>query len=47
MQRLARVPLQQENQDAVALLSHYDELMQIIVRYLPPSTATLFARPEV
>lgn len=47
MQRLARVPLQQENQAAVALLSHYDELMQIIVRYLPPSTATLFARPEV
>ncbi|MGC6376821.1 hypothetical protein ACNO7L_03260 [Bisgaard Taxon 45] len=47
MQRLARIPLQQENQAAVALLSHYDELMQIIVRYLPPSTATLFARPEV
>ncbi|UDW83197.1 hypothetical protein K7G91_001522 [Pasteurella canis] len=47
MQRIARFTLQNENQSAIDLLSHYDELMRIIVRYLPPSTATLFARPEL
>ncbi|MDO5054742.1 MAG: hypothetical protein Q4D86_05410 [Pasteurella oralis] len=47
MQRLARFTIQNENQSAIDLLSRYDELMHIIVRHLPPSTATLFARPEV
>lgn len=47
MQRLARFTIQQEHNNAIQLLSHYDELIAIIMRHLPPSTATLFARPEI
>lgn len=47
MQRLARFTIQQENQQAIQLLSQYDQLMAIITRHLPPSTATIFARPEI
>ncbi|MGX3012400.1 hypothetical protein ACWIVY_00665 [Ursidibacter sp. B-7004-1] len=47
MQRLARFTVEEINQNAIALFSHYDELRQIILRHLSPSTATLFARPEI
>ncbi len=47
MQRLARVNLEQQNLTAVGLFSHYDEIVSLLNRYLPPSTAFIFARPEV
>ena len=47
MQRLARVNLVQQNPTAVELFSHYDEIVSLLNRYLPPSTASMFARPEV
>nr|WP_314954103.1 hypothetical protein [uncultured Aggregatibacter sp.] len=47
MQRLARVNLEQQNLAAVELFSHYDEIVSLLNRYLPPSTAFIFARPEV
>ena len=47
MQRLARVNLEQQNPTAVELFSHYDEIVSLLNRYLPPSTASMFARPEV
>ncbi len=39
MQRLARVNLEQQNLAAVELFSHYDEIVSLLNRYLPPSTA--------
>ena len=47
MQRLARVNLDQQNSAAVDLFGHYDEVTTILLRHLPPSTATMLARPEV
>ncbi|UEA16283.1 hypothetical protein K7G92_001520 [Pasteurella canis] len=47
MQRLARFSIQTENQEAIELLSRYSEIESLLLRHLPPSTATLFARPEV
>ena len=47
MQRLARVNLDQQNSAAVELFGHYDEVTTILLRHLPPSTATMLARPEV
>ena len=47
MQRLARFKLQEINQNATALFCHYDEIIKILRSYLPPSTATLFAKPEI
>ena len=47
MQRLARVNLDQQNASAVELFGHYDEITTILLRHLPPSTATMLARPEV
>ncbi len=46
MQRLARLTKQEGDTVAVALFSQYDELISILQRYLPPSTASLFARPR-
>ncbi|MFD1804965.1 hypothetical protein ACFSAV_01005 [Pasteurella oralis] len=45
MQRLARFSIQTENQEAIELLSRYSEIERILLRHLPPSTVTLFARP--
>ncbi len=47
MQPLARVNFEQQNPTAVELFSHYDEIVSLLNRYLPPSTAFIFARPEV
>ena len=47
MQRLARVNLDQQNSAAVDLFGHYDEVTTILLRHLPPSTATMLARPDV
>jgi len=47
MQRLARVNLEQQNVDAVELFDHYDEIVALLNRHLPPSTASMLARPEV
>ena len=47
MQRLARFKLQEINQNVTALLVHYDEIIKILRSHLPPSTATLFAKPEI
>ena len=47
MQRLARVNLEQQNPTAVELFGHYDEIVSLLNRHLPPSTASMFARPEV
>ncbi|WP_204352505.1 hypothetical protein [Aggregatibacter kilianii] len=47
MQRLARVTLDQQNTQAVELFGHYDEIVGLLNRHLPPSTATMLARPEV
>ncbi|KAE9527427.1 VWA domain-containing protein [Testudinibacter aquarius] len=46
MQRLARLTKQESDASAVALFSQYNELMLILLRHLPPSTASLFARPR-
>ena len=46
MQRLARFKLQEINQNVTALFAHYDEIIKILRSHLPPSTATLFAKPE-
>ena len=47
MQRLARVNLEQQNPTAVELFRYYDEIVSLLNRYLPPSTSSMFARPEV
>ena len=47
MQRLARVNLDQQNRAAVELFGHYNEITAILLRHLPPSTASMLARPEV
>ena len=47
MQRLARFKLDEINQNAIVLFEHYDEIIKIIRSHLPPSTATLFAKPEI
>lgn len=47
MQRLARVNLEQQNVAAVELFGHYDEIVALLNRHLPPSTASMLARPEV
>ena len=47
MQRLARVNLDQQNSAAVELFGHYNEITAILLRHLPPSTASMLARPEV
>ena len=47
MQRLARFKLEEINQNATVLFEHYDEILKILRAHLPPSTATLFAKPEI
>jgi hypothetical protein len=47
MQRLARFKLEEINQNASVLFEHYDEILKIVRAHLPPSTATLFAKPEI
>ncbi|MGC6405157.1 hypothetical protein ACNO7K_01745 [Bisgaard Taxon 45] len=47
MQRLAFLTLQNPQQDAINLLSRYDEIERILRRHLPPSTVDLFARPDL
>ena len=47
MQRLARVGLEQYNREAIELFHHYDDIVAVLNRYLPPSTANILARPEV
>ncbi|MFP4792832.1 vWA domain-containing protein [Pasteurella multocida] len=47
MQRLAFFTIQNIHQNAINLLSRYDEVAGILRRHLPPSTVALFARPEV
>ena len=47
MQRLARFKLEEINQNAAVLFEHYDEMLKIVRAHLPPSTATLFAKPEI
>ena len=47
MQRLARTNIEQHNVAAVGLFSRYDNIVSILNRHLPPSTATMFARPVV
>ena len=47
MQRLTRINLEQQNIAAVELFHHYDDIMTILRHHLPPSTAAMFARPEV
>ena len=47
MQRLARFKLEEINQNATVLFEHYDEILKIVRAHLPPSTATLFAKPEI
>ena len=47
MQRLARVGLEQYNREAIELFHHYDDIVAVLNRYLPPSTASILARPEV
>ena len=46
MQRLARVNLEQQNPTTVELFGHYDEIVSLLNRHLPPSTASMFACPE-
>jgi len=47
MQRLARVGLEQYNWEAIELFHHYDDIVAVLNRYLPPSTTNILARPEV
>lgn len=47
MQRLARIGLDQYNQEAIELFHHYDDIVRVLNHYLPPSTANILARPEV
>ena len=47
MQRLSRVKFEQQNKTAVELFGQYDEIVSLLNRHLPPSTASMFARPEV
>ena len=47
MQRLARVQLDQQNSAAAELFCHYDEIVAVLNRHLPASTATMLARPEI
>ena len=47
MQRLARIGLDQYNQEAIELFHHYDDIVAVLNRYLPPSTTNILARPEV
>ena len=47
MQRLTRINLEQQNTAALELFSHYNEIAAILLRHLPPSTASILARPEV
>lgn len=47
MQRLARFTIQNENQQVIQLLSDYDELERILLRHLPSSVVSIFARPKV
>ena len=47
MQRLACFKLEEINQNATVLFEHYDEILKILRAHLPPSTATLFAKPEI
>jgi hypothetical protein len=44
MMRIARQSTQ--NQSAAEVLAGYEELIDILKRHLPPSTATLFAKPK-
>jgi len=47
MQRLARVGLEQYAWEAIELFHHYDDIVAVLNRYLPPSTTNILARPEV
>ena len=47
MQRLARVGLEQYNWEAIELFHHYDDIVAVLNRYLPPSTTNILARLEV
>lgn len=45
MQRIARDLVEIKNQDCINLFAHYDEILSILRKYLPPSTSNLLARP--
>ncbi|MBN6067063.1 hypothetical protein HYE66_11450 [Aggregatibacter actinomycetemcomitans] len=47
MQRLARITLEQQNSATVELFGHYDDIVSLLNRHLPPSTSSMLARPEV
>ena len=45
MQRIARLAIENINSETHLLFSHYDELRALLLRHLPPSVVSLFARP--
>lgn len=45
MQRLARLEINSDNQSLIELLSNYDQLEKVLLRHLPFSTVSIFARP--
>lgn len=45
MQRIARLAMENINSETHLLFSHYDELRTLLLRHLPPSVISLFARP--
>ena len=47
MQRLARITLTQENQQAIELFNQFKDIKPLLLRHLPPSTLQLFAEPVV
>ncbi len=47
MQRLARITLTQENQQAIELFNQFKDIKPFLLRHLPPSTLQLFAEPVV
>lgn len=47
MQRLARTPIEPNQQNALAFLAHFAEIKQLLAKHLPPSTLKVFAEPVV
>ena len=47
MQRLARTPIEPNQQNAIAFFAHFAEIKQLLAKHLPPSTLKVFAEPVV
>lgn len=47
MQRIARLALSPENQQAINLFNQFKDIQQYLARHLPPSTVQIFAQPVI